>query len=52
MAQLVCSRPSCRVLLLYPRGAQQVQCSMCSMINSANTVRSGFLPVSCSRHLN
>ena len=51
MAQLVCSRPSCRVLLLYPRGAQQVQCSMCSMINSANTVRYGFLPAPCSRHL-
>ena len=51
MAQLVCSRQSCRVLLLYPRGAQQVQCSMCSMINSANTVRYGFLPAPCSRHL-
>ena len=39
MAQLVCSRPSCRVLLLYPRGATQVQCSMCSMINCALAVR-------------
>ena len=39
MAQLVCSRPSCRVLLLYPRGATQVQCSMCSMINRALAVR-------------
>ncbi|EIE25618.1 hypothetical protein COCSUDRAFT_83625, partial [Coccomyxa subellipsoidea C-169] len=36
MAQLVCSNTSCRVVLMYPRGASQVQCSMCSTVNCAH----------------
>ena len=33
VAQLVCT--GCRVLLMYPRGANSVQCSLCGSINSA-----------------
>lgn len=35
MAQLSCSNPQCRVQLMYPRGAQQVQCSLCGTLNDA-----------------
>jgi len=33
MAQLQCN--SCRTVLMYPRGAMQVQCSMCQTLNDA-----------------
>ena len=39
MAQLVCSSPTCRVVLMYPRGASQVQCSICGTVNCAMAVR-------------
>lgn len=35
-AQLVCSH--CRMLLVYPRGAGMVQCSICQTLNPANQV--------------
>ena len=35
MAQLVCNNPQCRVVLMYPRGASQVQCSVCGNLNCA-----------------
>ena len=35
-AQLVCS--NCRMLLVYPRGAGTVQCSICQTLNPANQV--------------
>ena len=35
MAQLSCSNPGCRVQLMYPRGAAQVQCSVCSTLSDA-----------------
>lgn len=35
MAQLCCSNAQCRVVLLYPRGAGQVQCSVCGNLNDA-----------------
>lgn len=38
MAQLVCSSPTCRVVLMYPRGASQVQCSICGTVNCAMAV--------------
>jgi LSD1 subclass zinc finger protein len=38
MAQLVCSSPACRVVLMYPRGASQVQCSICGTVNCAMAV--------------
>lgn len=34
-AQLVCSNAHCHTLLSYPRGASQVQCSVCSTVSSA-----------------
>lgn len=39
MAQLVCSSPTCRVVLMYPRGASQVQCSICGTVNCAMAVQ-------------
>ena len=39
MAQLVCSSPQCRVVLMYPRGAERVQCSICGTTNCAIAVR-------------
>lgn len=39
MAQLVCSSPNCRVVLMYPRGAARVQCSICGTMNCAIAVR-------------
>lgn len=38
MAQLVCNNPQCRVVLMYPRGASQVQCSVCGNLNCAMQV--------------
>lgn len=38
MAQLVCSSPQCRVVLMYPRGAERVQCSICGTTNCAIAV--------------
>jgi LSD1 subclass zinc finger protein len=35
MAQLTCTNPACRVALMYPRGAAQVQCSLCATLNDA-----------------
>lgn len=35
LAQLVCSSPACRVVLMYPRGAARVQCSLCGAVNCA-----------------
>jgi len=35
MAQLCCHNPHCRVQLMYPRGALQVQCSLCGTLNDA-----------------
>ena len=35
MAQLSCSNGACRVVLMYPRGAGQVQCSVCGNLNDA-----------------
>ncbi len=53
MAQLVCTNQNCRVVLMYPRGASQVQCSVCHTINCAAAVRplttSTPCPCSCSR---
>ena len=40
MAQLVCTNPQCTVVLMYPRGANQVQCSVCGHVNDAMAVRS------------
>lgn len=37
-AQLVCNNSTCRVVLMYPRGASQVQCSLCGTINCAMAV--------------
>ena len=34
-AQLCCSNAQCRVVLMYPRGAGQVQCSVCGNLNDA-----------------
>ena len=39
MAQLVCTNQNCRVVLMYPRGATQVQCSVCHTINCSVAVR-------------
>ena len=39
MAQLVCTNPQCTVVLMYPRGAAQVQCSVCGHVNDAMAVR-------------
>ena len=39
MAQLVCTNPQCTVVLMYPRGANQVQCSVCGHVNDAMAVR-------------
>lgn len=36
LAQLVCSNINCGILLSYPAGASQVQCSMCRVITAAN----------------
>lgn len=36
MAQLSCTNPQCRAQLMYPRGASQVQCSLCSTLNDAS----------------
>ena len=41
-AQLTCNNPQCRVTLQYPRGASQVQCSLCNTINTAIDVSHGF----------
>ena len=38
MAQLVCTNPQCMVVLMYPRGANQVQCSVCGHVNDAMAV--------------
>jgi LSD1 subclass zinc finger protein len=38
MAQLVCNGSNCRMVLMYPRGAMQVQCSLCHTINNATRV--------------
>ena len=38
MAQLVCTNPQCTVVLMYPRGANQVQCSVCGHVNDAMAV--------------
>lgn len=35
MAQLTCSNQSCRLPLMYPRGARQVQCSVCGTLNDS-----------------
>ena len=35
MAQLVCSSPACRVVLVYPRGAARVQCGVCGCVSDA-----------------
>jgi LSD1 subclass zinc finger protein len=35
MAQLSCTNAHCRVQLMYPRGAVQVQCSLCGTLNDA-----------------
>ena len=35
MAQLACTNPHCRCQLMYPRGALQVQCSLCGTLNDA-----------------
>ena len=45
MAQLVCTNQNCRVVLMYPRGATQVQCSVCHTINCAVAVRGPIFPV-------
>lgn len=42
-AQLLCSNLRCRTMLTYPRGARQVQCSVCSTISCAAAVRPIFL---------
>lgn len=42
-AQLTCNNPHCRVTLQYPRGASQVQCSLCNTINTAIDVSTAFL---------
>ena len=42
-AQLTCNNPHCRVTLQYPRGASQVQCSLCNTINTAIDVSKAFL---------
>ena len=39
MAQLVCTNAQCTVVLMYPRGAAQVQCSVCGHVNDAMAVR-------------
>ena len=39
MAQLVCTNAQCTVVLMYPRGANQVQCSVCGHVNDAMAVR-------------
>ena len=36
MAQLCCSNAQCRVVLMYPRGAGAVQCSVCGNISDAS----------------
>lgn len=49
MAQLVCTNPQCTVVLMYPRGANQVQCSVCGHINDAMAVGPlDLLVASCS----
>jgi len=35
MAQLTCSNQGCRLPLMYPRGARQVQCSVCGTLNDS-----------------
>jgi LSD1 subclass zinc finger protein len=48
-AQLVCSNARCQTLLTYPRGANQVQCSVCSTISPAQAVSgSAMYLVSCA----
>jgi LSD1 subclass zinc finger protein len=42
-AQLTCNNPHCRVTLQYPRGASQVQCSLCNTINTAIDVSKDLL---------
>ena len=46
MAQLVSTNQNCRVVLMYPRGASQVQCSVCHTINCAAAVRALPAPFS------
>lgn len=41
-AQLACSNPQCRVVLVYPRGASQVQCSLCGTVNNSMGVRTSL----------
>ena len=41
-AQLTCSNPQCRVMLMYPRGASQVQCSLCGTVNNSMEVRANL----------
>ena len=43
-AQLCCTNAQCRVVLMYPRGASQVQCSLCGTLNCAAQVRRGRVP--------
>lgn len=38
-AKVACSNIHCRVVLMYPRGAPQVQCSLCGTITNAQQVR-------------
>ena len=47
-AQIACSNPQCRVVLMYPRGASQVQCSLCHTINNAMGVSTCLLVASCA----
>lgn len=47
-AQLLCSNLRCRTMLTYPRGARQVQCSVCSTISCAAAVRPIFPDATCS----
>lgn len=51
-AQLQCS--GCQIMLMYPRGSNNVQCAVCGVVNSAQQVRliSYGLPCSsCERFL-
>ena len=40
MAQLTCSNQTCRLPLMYPRGARQVQCSICGTLNDSMAANS------------
>lgn len=48
MAQLVCTNAQCTVVLMYPRGANQVQCSVCGHVNDAMAANQiGHIICSC-----